>query len=205
MLATWADSKQLPLRRVCTATASLRQSRLKQTTAQATSTNANHRPASRSQRTPSRRQQLNQDSDRSTFERCRPSRADDSTPTPGDPRPGPTPARVRAVGRAVRGLVSVDRAGSSAPLPRRRADRRNVLHDRLEHGGVIDVGGSDHGGQRQPTAVADQMELGSRLATIDRICAHVVPPRLARTQAESTLARDQSSRPAAPSWSKTLR
>jgi hypothetical protein len=55
------------------------ESRLKQTTAQATSTNANHRTESRSHRTPSRRQQLNQDSDRSTFHRCRPSRVDDST------------------------------------------------------------------------------------------------------------------------------
>jgi hypothetical protein len=47
---------------------------LKQTTAQATSTNANHRPESLSHRTCNRRQQLSHDSDRSTFHRCRPSR-----------------------------------------------------------------------------------------------------------------------------------
>jgi hypothetical protein len=58
----------------------LAERRLKQTTAQATSTNANHRSESRSQRIPSRRQQLNHDSDRSTFHRCRPSRVEDSTP-----------------------------------------------------------------------------------------------------------------------------
>ena len=51
---------------------------MKQTTAQASSTNANHRPASRSHRTPSRRQQLNQDSDRSTRQRWRPSLTEDS-------------------------------------------------------------------------------------------------------------------------------
>ena len=45
------------------------QSLVRHTTAQATSTNANHRPESRSQRTCRRRQQLNQDSDRSTFQR----------------------------------------------------------------------------------------------------------------------------------------
>ena len=33
----------------------------------------------------------------------------------------------------------------------------------------------------------------------------MIPPRLARTLAESTLARVQSSRPAIPNWSKTLR
>jgi hypothetical protein len=51
---------------------------LKHTTAQANTTNANHRPASRSHRTCSRRQQLNHDSERSTFQRCRPSRDEDS-------------------------------------------------------------------------------------------------------------------------------
>jgi len=66
----------------------LAESRLKQITAQATSRNSNHRPASRSQRTCSRRQQLNQDSDRSTFHRCRPSLIEDSTPR-----------------RAIRGLI----------------------------------------------------------------------------------------------------
>jgi hypothetical protein len=58
----------------------LAESRLKQITAQATSTNANHRPEARSHRTWSRLKQLNQDSDRSTFHRCRPSRVEDSTP-----------------------------------------------------------------------------------------------------------------------------
>jgi hypothetical protein len=51
---------------------------LKLTIAQASSTNAKNRPESRSHRTASRRQQLNHDNARSTFHRCRPSRADDS-------------------------------------------------------------------------------------------------------------------------------
>ena len=55
-------------------------SRLKQVSAQATSTKAKNRPESRSHRTCSRRQQLSHDSARSIFQRCRPSRADDSTP-----------------------------------------------------------------------------------------------------------------------------
>jgi hypothetical protein len=88
---------------------------------------------------------------------------------------------------------------------RRRTDRRDVIEDRLEHGGVVDVGGGDGRGQRQPTTVADQVELAPGLATIDGICAHLVPPRLARTLMVSTLARDQSSRPCSPSRSRTSR
>jgi hypothetical protein len=55
-------------------------SRLEHMTAQATSTNANHRAESGSQRTCSCLKQLSHDSDRSTFQRCSPSRAEDSTP-----------------------------------------------------------------------------------------------------------------------------
>jgi hypothetical protein len=96
-------------------------------------------------------------------------------PTAGDPRPDPTPAQVRTVGRAVVGLVGVDLARSSAPLSRWRANRRDIVEDRVEHGGVVDVGGGHHRSQRQPATIAHQVKLASRLATIDWICAHVVP------------------------------
>src|SRR5215207_10192689 len=95
--------------------------------------------------------------------------------------------------------------GAGASPPSRRPDRRNVGHDGLEHGGAVEVGRGHHDAQRHPAIVADQVELASRLATIDGICAHVVPPRLARTLMVSTLARDQSTWPCSPSWSKTTR
>jgi len=94
------------------------------------------------------------------------------------------------------GLIGIDLARPAPPPSRRRAHRGHVIQQRREQQDVRHVGGGDHGGQRQPAAVADQVELGPWLATIDGICANVVPPRLARTLAESTLARDQSSRPA---------
>jgi hypothetical protein len=53
---------------------------LQPTIAQASRTNANHRPESRSHRTCSRLKQLSHDSDRSTYQRWRPSLADDSIP-----------------------------------------------------------------------------------------------------------------------------
>jgi hypothetical protein len=60
---------------------------LKQTIAEASSTNANHRPGPRSHRTPSRLKQLSHDSDRS-IHRWRPSLVDGSIPR-----------------RAIRGLI----------------------------------------------------------------------------------------------------
>jgi hypothetical protein len=84
---------------------------LKQTTAQASSTNANQRPEFQSHRTPSRRQQLSHDSDRSTFRRCRPSRTNASIP----PRAirGRIPRRRRQARLAALSyLVGVDFAGS---------------------------------------------------------------------------------------------
>jgi hypothetical protein len=110
------------------------------------------------------------------------------------------------VGRAVIPLVSVDLVGSLAPPPRWRADRRNILQGGREHGGVGHVGGGDHRGQRQPTAIADQVKLGPRLATIDGILRPLgPPPGLARRLMVSTLARDQSSPPCSPSRSNTFR
>jgi len=61
---------------------------LQQTSAHASSTNANQRSEQRSQRTCRRRQQLSHDNARSTRQRCRPSRVEDSIPR-----------------RAIRGLI----------------------------------------------------------------------------------------------------
>jgi hypothetical protein len=85
-----------------------------------------------------------------------------------------------------RSLVGVDLGRSSAPPPRRRTDRRHIVQDGCEHGGVSGVGRGDRRGQWQPVAVADQVQLASRLATIDGICGHVVPHAwLARSPAPS--------------------
>ena len=97
-------------------------------------------------------------------------------PTPGDPCGDPTPAQIGSVGSAVIAFVGVDRAWPGAPMARRRTDRWNVIQDRLERGGVVDVGGGHRGGQGQPAAVADELELGPGLAPIDGICAYLVPP-----------------------------
>jgi UTRA domain len=60
----------------------------------------------------------------------------------------------------------VDRRWPGAP-PRRRADRRDVLQQCREHGGIGEVGGGDDC-KRQPIALVDQVQLASGFATIDR-------------------------------------
>ena len=96
-------------------------------------------------------------------------------PTPSDPRPDPTPPQPGAVARAVIALVSVQLAGSGPPPAGWGQHRRDIVQDRGEHGHVGDVGRRHDRGQRQPAPLAGEVDLGPRLAAIDRICANVVP------------------------------
>jgi hypothetical protein len=95
-------------------------------------------------------------------------------PRPGDPRPDPTPPRLRPMSVAVITFVGVDRARAGTAPPRRRPNRRNGRHHGLEQDGVVDVGRGHHCRQGEP-AVAGQVGPGSRLARIDGSCAHLVP------------------------------
>jgi hypothetical protein len=95
--------------------------------------------------------------------------------TPSDPRPDPTPPQPGAVARAVIALVSVQLAGSGPPPAGWGQHRRDIVQDRGEHGHVGDVGRRHDRGQRKPAPLAGEVDLGPRLAAIDRICANVVP------------------------------
>ena len=80
-------------------------------------------------------------------------------------------------------------ARSSGPPPH-RGDR---VHQPQELGDVVDVGGGQHTGERQPIRVGDQVMLGAEPAAIDRAGSGLVAPPMARSWLESTSARDQSS------------
>jgi hypothetical protein len=171
---------------------------LKQTTAQATSTNAKHRPnldptasgaaVSSSARTATARPSTNG---------AKPRRRFDSAS--GDPRSDPTSPRPGPVGSAVVPLGGVDLARSFAPPWRRHAGRRNVIEDGCEHGGV-------GGGQPLRSAAAHRRPRpggACSQACQDRL--DLCPrgsSRVARTLMVSTLARDQSTRPCSPSGSR---
>jgi hypothetical protein len=126
-------------------------------------------------------------------------------PPPRDRRPDPaSPQVLAAMGRVI-ALVGVVRAGAAAPPARRAQHRRDVVQHCLQHGAVVDIGGGHHDREGQAAPIADQVQLRSRLAAIDWSCAHMIPPRRARTLMVSMLARDQSSPPPAPRRSSTSR
>jgi hypothetical protein len=50
----------------------------------------------------------------------------------------------------------------------------------------------DQHGQREPFAVAQDVDLAAGFAAVDRVCACGVPLFVARTAMESTIALDQS-------------
>jgi hypothetical protein len=143
--------------------------------AQATSTKANHRPASRSQRTlqPPKAAQPRQRPLHLPPLPPQPRRR--LHPTASDPRPDPTPPQPGPVGGAVIALIRVDRPWPGASPARRCADGWKVVDHRLQHGHIGDACGGDRRGKGQPLSVADQVQLGPGLAAIDGICAHVVP------------------------------
>jgi hypothetical protein len=77
------------------------------------------------------------------------------------------------------GLVGVNLAQPGAPTARRRTDRRDVVEDRLEHDGVVDVGGGDRRGVRVAAApVSDHRAL---VVDLDLILSGRVSSRSARS------------------------
>ena len=122
-------------------------------------------------------------------------------PGAGDPGPDAPPAQIRPAAAMIIGLVGVDLGRPGPPAPAGHPDRRDVLQHGLRHRRVVGVGRADHHRDRQPAGVTGKVQLGPRLAPIDRVCAGQVPPLTARRLKESTLTRSRSMRPASPSSS----
>src|SRR4029453_4452253 len=180
------------------------QSLLSQTTTQATSTNANHRPPSRSHHTCRRLKQPKPGQRPLHLPATPPEPHSGVDPTPGHPWPDPAAAEIGAIGRAVVRLVAVDLVGSPTPPTGWGRHGRDIIQERLEHDGVARVGGGDHRRQRQAARVAAKVELAPRLATIDWIAppwspafgahAHGVPPGLRPVQPACSPSRSDTSR-----------
>jgi len=77
----------------------------------------------------------------------------------------------------------------ATPLP---PDRRDGFDERYELGDIVRVrAGQDHG-ERNPLGLGDDVVLAPQLPSIRRIRPLLAPPRMARTDEESTTTRDQS-------------
>lgn len=68
----------------------------------------------------------------------------------------------------------------------------NRFHQRFELRDIVRVGAGQRGGERNAVGVGDQMMLAASFAAIRGVSARFFPPCSARTEEESTIARDQS-------------
>ena len=73
------------------------------------------------------------------------------------------------------------------------ANGRNSIHQRQQLRHIVRIGAGQKRSQRHAVGVSNQMVLGTGLAAIRRIRSSFFPPRTARTDEESTTARDRSS------------
>ncbi len=123
----------------------------------------------------------------------------------GDADLDAAPVEVAAAVRVVVALVGVQLGGPLATVPVRLPDAWDRLDQRGEDGVVGAVGARDAAGEREALALDDEVVLGAGFGAVGRVRAGRLAPPLARTLALSTLARDQSMRPAAPSRSSSTR
>ena len=103
------------------------------------------------------------------------------------------------------GLVRMELGRPAAARAAARADGRDSPDQGFKGESVVDVGGGSRDGQREAAAVGQDVDLRAGLAPVNRAGTGQGAPFLARTQAASTMARDQSIRPWEPSSSRTAR
>lgn len=90
-----------------------------------------------------------------------------------------TPVALNFLGAATR----------PAPFP---TDRRDRVDQRQQLGEIVSMRAAQQAGQRDAAGIGDQMVLAAAFAAIRGIRSGLRPPKTARTDAESTTARDQS-------------
>jgi VCBS repeat protein len=110
----------------------------------------------------------------------------------GEHRGDPTGAQALAVRFGIIATSAVEALGftaGAAPLP---SDRGNSLDEGNELGHVVRVRAGQDDRERNPLRLRHDMMLTPQLPSIRRIRPRFAPPQTARTEEESTTARDQS-------------
>lgn len=101
------------------------------------------------------------------------------------------------------GFVGVQFGGSAPAWATPRSDRRDRLDQRGQRLTIVGIRRRNTHGQRYSRALGQDMDLGAGFATVDRTRPGQRPPFLARTDAASITACDQSITPLPPSSSRT--
>ena len=104
------------------------------------------------------------------------------------PQLGAVPCRVVAA-------VALHDVRSPARRPGAPADRRHRIDEVQQLGDVGGIGGSQLRDERNPVGVGKNMMLRPGFAAIGRVRSSFFPPRIARSDALSTIARARSRRP----------
>jgi len=136
------------------------------------------------------------------YPRIHPQPAATLASTPGQHRDDSQPAQDAPVTRRIISPVPVQPFGTSALWTRLATDGRDGGNQGKQLVDVVLVGRGHLRRQGNAVGIGDDMVLAARFAPIRRIGAGLVPPKTARTEAESITARDQSILSA---WRKWLR
>lgn len=96
------------------------------------------------------------------------------------------------VGLRIVSAVALYKCGFSTGSTALAAYRRDRLNQRQKLRDVVGIGSRYREGQWDALGVGQQVMLGAALAPVGRAWACLLPPKTARTEALSTMARDQS-------------
>ena len=96
--------------------------------------------------------------------------------------------------------ISLNPFGSGARTTMLASDWRDRIDKRNQLRQIMAIGCCDLGRQGDAVGVSDDMMLRAFFAAIRRVGSGVCPPKTARTEAESTIARDQSILSASRRW-----
>ena len=114
----------------------------------------------------------------------------------GDARSDPAGAERLAVSLRVVAAVGEERVRPTAWSSAYATQRRDRLDEREQLRDVWAVGAGEQAGERDTVGVDDQVVLAAGLAPVDGAGTGLVAPKSARSEAESQIARERSSRPA---------
>lgn len=112
--------------------------------------------------------------------------------TPGQMRLNAAASQLVTMGFAVVSAVGVEGPGATTRASDLASHRRDGINERNQLRHIMTVGGGDGGGQRRAAPVGQHMMFGAVFTAVDGAGSRFFPPRTARTEAESTVARDQS-------------
>jgi len=112
--------------------------------------------------------------------------------TASDSRENAALSERAAMRRRIVGAVGEDERGAMSRSAARSAQGRHAIDQRQQLGDVVLIGTRQHHGQRDARSIRHEVAFAARTGAVRRIGTRFFPPPTARTDEESTTARDPS-------------